>query len=86
MDFIEMLGFLCFKINKQEVEKLLEKFDIEVVEYVKGQYEESIDGYIVVKYGGGFYKLDFYDDSYDSGYLEYVTKVEPKTKTVTVWE
>lgn len=53
-----------------------------------GQYDPSIDGYLVYQDPDSkdIWRINFYDDSYSSGYMSSCKKVTPKTKTITVYD
>lgn len=43
------------------------------------EYEYQTEGYIVVKNGDKYVKIQFYEDSYDDGYIDSFKEVQPQS-------
>ena len=64
LDYNEILAFFY----RDTIEGILNALHITVVVNRPGSYESNEDGYIVIKdETGQYWKLDFYDDSYNTG-------------------
>lgn len=73
--------------DRDKVLKLAGDADYELVHDEPGQYDPSIDGYLVFKSPeGDLWRVDFEDDSYSGGNMCHAFKVTAKTVEKVIYE
>ena len=64
---------------RKHLEEIFDKLGLEIVDEDFKDDNYSPTGYIVVKNGDKFLRINFYEDSYSDGYISEIKEVKPVT-------